>query len=231
MVGVGLMAVRKTMGIPLVIPPLMPPLLLPVVTILPCSIFIGPEITDTPDAVWTYDAASKLYVVALNDGKYTNNYYLGTYNDYKTISASDAYYISGDKASAYGESQFAAILMKEVPTWDFGEKEEPFVKPTTPKEIVDAAYALDSGDTLAEGPYTLTGVITKVGTYNTQYKDVTVVIVVDGMTDKPIECYALKGEGNDALKVGDTITVTGNIKNFNGTIEFDKPNLDSVNAL
>jgi len=91
----------------------------------------------------------------------------------------------------------------------------------TPAEIVDAAYALENGKAL-EGKQTLTGVITNVDTpYSEQYKNVSVTIVVDGKEDKPILCYRLKGDGADKLVKGDTITVTGTIKNYNGTIEFD----------
>ena len=34
-------------------------------------------------------------------------------------------------------------------------------------------------------------------------------------------CYRLKGEGAENLAVGDVITVSGKLKNFQGTIEFD----------
>jgi hypothetical protein len=34
-------------------------------------------------------------------------------------------------------------------------------------------------------------------------------------------CYRLSGEGAADLQVGDTITVTGILKNYKGTIEFD----------
>ncbi len=103
-----------------------------------------------------------------------------------------------------------------------------FVKPTTPEAIVDALFALGKGETLNGGSYTLTGVITECGTYNTTYNNITVTIVVNGMTDKAIECYRLSGTGADTLKVGDTITVTGTLKDYNGKKEFDKPTLDSV---
>lgn len=36
------------------------------------------------------------------------------------------------------------------------------------------------------------------------------------------QCYRLSGEGAETLAVGDTITVSGTIKNYKGTIEFDK---------
>ena len=34
-------------------------------------------------------------------------------------------------------------------------------------------------------------------------------------------CFRLKGEQAAGLAVGDTITVTGTLMNYNGTIEFD----------
>ena len=88
-------------------------------------------------------------------------------------------------------------------------------------EIIDAAYALEDGEVL---PYevTLTGEIIAIDTpYSPDYKNVTVTIKVTGREDKPIMCYRLKGEGCDALVPGDIITVTGTIKNYKGTIEFD----------
>ncbi|MBO5789197.1 MAG: hypothetical protein J6R42_04555, partial [Clostridia bacterium] len=97
----------------------------------------------------------------------------------------------------------------------------PVVVPTTPEEIVNAAYGLAQGAVL-EGTYSLTGVIVSVDElYNAQYGSITVTIVVGDMTDKPIKCYHLKGEGVATLKIGDTITVTGVLKNYYGTIEFD----------
>ena len=87
--------------------------------------------------------------------------------------------------------------------------------------IVEAAYQLAAGDVM-EGTQTLTGVITKIDTaYSDSYKNITVTIVVDGLSDKPIMCYRLKGDNAADLKIGDTITVEGTIKNYNGTIEFD----------
>ena len=94
--------------------------------------------------------------------------------------------------------------------------------------ILDAAYALADGIAMTD-PVTLTGVISKVDTaYSADYKNVTVTIICDGVEDKPIMCYRLQGEGADVIAEGDTITVTGIMKNYKGTIEFDaKCNLDS----
>ncbi len=94
-------------------------------------------------------------------------------------------------------------------------------KPTTPAEIVDAAYALEVGAAL-EGTYTLTGKVTAVNTeYSEQYKNVTVTIAVEGKEDKPIECYRMIGDEAALVAKNDIITVTGVLKNYNGKIEFD----------
>ena len=74
-----------------------------------------------------------------------------------------------------------------------------------------------------EKPVTLTGVIHKIPTpYSPDYKNITVDMTIAGLVDYPVECYRLSGEGAESLAVGDTITVTGIIKNYKGTIEFDK---------
>ena len=98
---------------------------------------------------------------------------------------------------------------------------------TTPEEIINAAYALEQ-DTALDGTHTLTGVVTVINTvYSEQFKNVTFTIVVGNLTDKPIECFRTKGEGADLVAVGDTVTVTGTLKNYKGKVEFDCPTLDS----
>ena len=88
-------------------------------------------------------------------------------------------------------------------------------------DIVDEAYALENGEALSYEA-TLTGEIISVDTpYSADYKNITVTIKIAGREDKPIMCYRLKGEGADALMPGDIITVTGTLKNYKGTIEFD----------
>ncbi|MBO7658979.1 MAG: LPXTG cell wall anchor domain-containing protein [Clostridia bacterium] len=94
---------------------------------------------------------------------------------------------------------------------------------TTPEEILNAAYALESGGNLGDTEYTLTGVITKINdAYSDRYKNITVTMVVNNITDKPIQCFRLAGDGADKIMPGDTITVKGKIKNYNGTVEFDQ---------
>ncbi len=108
----------------------------------------------------------------------------------------------------------AIVLRGEAGSAPTVPETPPVVAPTDPAEIVKAAYALEPGASL---PYTatLTGTITEVTEeYSTQYKNITVIFVVDGCDDMPIKCYRLKGTGADQIGVGDTITVTGTIVNY-----------------
>ena len=92
-----------------------------------------------------------------------------------------------------------------------------------------SAYALEAGLSMNDAS-TMTGVITSIDTaWSDEYKNITVTIVPGGLTDYAVQCYRLTGEGAETLAVGDTITVSGTIKNYKGTIEFDKGcTLDAV---
>ncbi|MEE0968926.1 MAG: hypothetical protein U0M06_06095, partial [Clostridia bacterium] len=88
-------------------------------------------------------------------------------------------------------------------------------------DLVNDAYALADGEALPS-PYRLFGEVISIDTaWSDEYKNITVTIVVDGLTEQPIQCYRLKGDGAEALAVGDKITVEGTLKNYKGTIEFD----------
>ena len=84
-----------------------------------------------------------------------------------------------------------------------------------------SGYKLADGEA-QEAVKTITGTISNIDTaWSEDYQNITVTIVVAGLEDYPIMCYRLKGEGAKDLAVGDTITVTGVLKNYKGTIEFD----------
>ena len=88
-------------------------------------------------------------------------------------------------------------------------------------KTVISAYKL-AKDTALDGEKTLTGVITKIDTpYSEQYQNITVTITVAGISDKTIQCFRMVGEGAANLAEGQVITVTGTLKNYNGTVEFD----------
>ena len=84
-----------------------------------------------------------------------------------------------------------------------------------------SGYKLQDGEA-QEVAKTITGTIVNIDTaWSEDYQNITVTIVVAGLENYPIMCYRLKGEGAKDLAVGDTITVTGILKNYKGTIEFD----------
>lgn len=96
-----------------------------------------------------------------------------------------------------------------------------------PNDLYHSVKNALSGYKLLEGESqtaakTITGTISSVDTaWSEDYQNITVTIVVAGLEDYPIQCFRLKGEGAKDLAVGDTITVTGTLKNYSGTIEFD----------
>ena len=84
-----------------------------------------------------------------------------------------------------------------------------------------SGYKLQDGEAQV-ATKTITGTISTIDTaWSEDYQNITVTIVVAGLENYPIMCYRLSGEGAKDLAVGDTITVTGILKNYKGTIEFD----------
>ena len=88
-------------------------------------------------------------------------------------------------------------------------------------EVLAKAFALEKGKAM-NGKQVLAGTIVKIDTaYSADYKNISVTIKPDVATDDDhnILCYRMIG-GED-LAEGDHIVVTGIIKNYNDTIEFD----------
>ena len=84
-----------------------------------------------------------------------------------------------------------------------------------------SGYKLQDGEA-QEVAKTITGTISTIDTaWSEDYQNITVTIVVAGLESYPIMCYRLSGEGAANLAEGDVITVTGILKNYKGTIEFD----------
>ena len=96
-----------------------------------------------------------------------------------------------------------------------------------PNELYHSVKNALSGYKLLDGEAqevakTITGTIVAIDTpWSEDYQNITVTIVIGGLENYPIMCYRLSGEGAKDLAVGDTITVTGILKNYKGTIEFD----------
>ncbi len=127
--------------------------------------------------------------------------------------------VTNEAAHFGGNANFVAKAVCEFCSAEYGELVE-----VTPANIVKEAYELAVGEKLQNvdsETFTLTGVITAIGTFNTQFNNVTATIVVEGLTEYPIECYRLKGTGADIIAIGDIITVIGVLTNYNGKIEFN----------
>ena len=165
--------------------------------------------TVTPEEYYTWDSEYNTLVYTSVTGE---SFYIGSSGTYKSISLSAYSYISG--ATSYVAHLFGEGGVEiELPKQELPKVPENY----TSKDVVEALYKLESGQTL-EGPYELTGVITSIKyAYDPGYNNISVNIVVDGMTDKPVLCYRLIG--GEELKVGDTITVFAGVTNYNGTYE------------
>ena len=167
-------------------------------------------------STWIYKSETNAWFTTVDGVEYV----VGTYGTYSTFCISESSYISVENS---GKTQFpGGLMLKEV-----AEAMTPSEGPTiyeTPEEIVNAAYELALGGILSAGhKYTLTGTITEIPSpWSDSYGNITVVIVVGDMTDKPIECYRLTGEGAKNLMVGDTITVTGEILKYDNKTETGK---------
>ena len=134
------------------------------------------------------------------------------------VAVGDTLTVTGILKNYYGEIEFdsGCTLTKRVSGGN-----APITQETDPLKIVDAAYKLAEGSDLGYD-VTLTGKVTEiVDAYNSDYKNITVTIQVTGRESKPIICYRLKGDGVEKIAKGDTITVTGRLKNYYGDIEFD----------
>ena len=95
--------------------------------------------------------------------------------------------------------------------------------PLTVGETLAAVAGLEEG-AATEIQYYTTGVVTEIGQTGSYYKN---VYFTDG--EQTMLIYTLNPmEGMPELKVGDTITVFGYIKNYNGTIEFASKYVDDA---
>ncbi len=84
-------------------------------------------------------------------------------------------------------------------------------------EIVDAAWELEIGQFL-DGTHTLTGKVVEIKKVG---KRDTITIQIEGRESKPIYCFGITGAGVATIKLGDIATVSGELTNYQGTIEFN----------
>ena len=142
---------------------------------------VGVRIADaaTASAVYTWNADLKIFVASVAG----NDYYLGTYNNFNTISASKISYITGDNAGKIGVSQFVAQLCTLVPA-DY---------------VFEAITEAKEGDFyLALNQATLSKVLYFIGTLNaSEYLE------TSDKFDKAAKVTVAKSGEGYTLKVGD----------------------------
>lgn len=167
--------------------------------------------TECPASYLTFN--SEYNTLVYTDTVNNNSFFLGSYNTFATIGASNTTYLA--------DGNFPAVLLSTDSNVEFIPTlpEVPQLSANaTAQEIVTALYTLAPGQRL-NGEFTLAGVVKSVDeAYSTEYENVTVTITVAG---KDIGAYRLKGTGADTLKVGDTVTIKGELTNYSGKFQFD----------
>lgn len=97
-----------------------------------------------------------------------------------------------------------------------------------PYTVAQARSAIDAGGDLTN-KY-VSGIISQVDSYNSTYHSITYWISDDGTTTNQLQVYSGKGlngadfSAKSDLQVNDEVTVTGTLKKFNTTYEFDLNN-------
>ena len=158
-----------------------------------------------------------LTMVACNCGKHP--IYCYWLQDADFVKVGDTITVTGDIKNYGGLIEFFKPTLVDNSSSGGGNSSGGEVDTSDALSVLKAAYALSDGETLTS--QTLTGTITNIK--KVDQGDVCLTIVVGNYTDYPMYCYWLQDA--DHVKVGDTITVTGDIKNYGGLIEFFKPTL------
>lgn len=174
--------------------------------------FTAPTLTNPNNLEVTWESSNTNVATVANDGTVT----LGTVAGYTEITASFA----GNDNYLPGSASYRLTVVDQNA---HGTADQPY----TVAEAIEFINTL--GSTTSDVVY-VKGVISKVDSYNGTYKSITYWISDDGTTATQMQVYSGKGlesadfSSKDDLKVGDEVTVRGNVKLYNGTPEFDKNN-------
>lgn len=174
--------------------------------------FTAPALTNPNNLTVTWESSNTNVATVANDGTVT----LGTVAGYTEITASFA----GNDNYLPGSASYKLTV---VDPNAHGTADQPYT-------VAEAIVFINTlGSTTSDVVY-VKGVISQVDSYNGTYKSITYWISDDGKTTTQMQVYSGKGldsadfSSKDDLKVGDEVTVCGNVKMFNGTPEFDKNN-------
>ncbi|MBQ8428837.1 MAG: hypothetical protein IJX30_01930 [Clostridia bacterium] len=176
-------------------------------------------------SVFYYKDNIKAWCARMGD----NEFYIGTYSTFNTISASFSSYVTAENT---GVDQFPAVLCKasdvkvdETP--DVGGDEEPEVQAPAADSVITIKEALAYGATFAHDTYStdkyyVEATVKKV--YNTQYGNMYLVdaegneLTVYGTynADGTVRYDAMESKPVD----GDTVKIYGVIGTYNGIVQF-----------
>ena len=184
---------------------------------------------------------------------YENGFYFMTtgntkteFNDYLKLLVANGYEYHSEEADDYGDIWYTYIKNDDFiisAVWyeyegetcvdivayslTYSEGGSGSDEPTVPSEstiqsILDEAASLGNKETLF-GDRTVTGTVKEIKeNYTEQYKNISFVLT-DGTAD--ILVWRAKGDCASTLTVGSTVTVTGTVINYDGTIEFQYPQI------
>ena len=113
-------------------------------------------------------------------------------------------------------------------TEDEGGSTSEYGTADAPLTVAQAIALIDAKSTVAEAY--VKGKIYKIDSYNATYHSITYWISDDDGTTTQLQVYSGKGKdgadfaGKEDLTIGQTVTIKGALKNYNGTYEFDKNN-------
>ena len=187
--------------------------------------------TDSTETVWTYKEEVNAWLTTIEG----EDYVIGTYGTYATLSISAATYITAENT---GKTQFPAHLVLKSDaenftpdTPDTPETPDDTETPDTPAGEATIADVLAAEDGTA---VVVKGIVSEIKTaWSDQYNNIS-VFITDG-TNK-VQCFRLATK----VEVGDIVVVTGTVGSFSGekqiaqgaTAEVTKPTaIDAAAAL
>ena len=156
-----------------------------------------------------YSDQYKNVTFIITDGTNTLEIFRAKGDEAANIAANDTVVLIGE-VQKYGEK--IQLVNAQIES----RKAEGATTGSVVKDILDAAASLGDKEYL-EGEFTVTGKVTEItAEYSEQYKNISFMLS-DGVAS--ILVYRTKGDEAANVKVGDTVTLTGKVQNYGGTIE------------
>ena len=156
-----------------------------------------------------YSDQYKNVTFIITDGTNTLEIFRAKGDEAANIAANDTVVLIGE-VQKYGEK--IQLVNAQIES----RKAEGATTGSVVKDILDAAASLGDKEYL-DGEFTVTGKVTEItADYSEQYKNISFMLS-DGVAS--ILVYRTKGDEAANVKVGDTVTLTGKVQNYGGTIE------------